>query len=1188
MSLYRIANRIQEALAAAVTGQPRTAGLAQRLAAAAAAPDPAHGVLEAVFDEMRARMPVDRLSVAAAHPEEGRYTELAAVGVGLPARGPETRPALEGSLVQAALSGDAALRVEGDSAEALEARYPALKPEFDVGLRAWLSMPLTYRERPVGALTVASKTPRAFTDDHVAFGELAAETVSGAAGAWLLEMTRPGAREKDVLAGLGHLLLSSDLDDAYAALADRLRKAAPFDLLAVVLAAPGQGSARTAFAAGVGDGAWDAGRTYPVGPGALRELVGAEGRLITDEDPGLLASVAAQWPPLAVEGLSALAAAPLPTPGGHAGALVLASTTRGSLSRPHLVYARQAAAMLSGCVERDALARRGAARAREEDGLAAMGRALSSAANLEAALADAAAILKGAVPSDRIEVASSDDGRLLYARGTGPDGAAHSLAALASVADAPVVIEDASVHTVHPSLRPYARAGLRSFMVVPLEYGGSGVGSLALASNAPDAFGERRREIVLRAAAHVAGAISARTSAGRLEDAERRARALTDLGRAVERPGGPASLVEAAAPPLRRLVPFDRLDAFAIAGETTTRVLYSTGIPLDVDAVAAGVAEALAGADSPVLMADGRAAPYADAGIRSVMAVPITAGGALIAAVVLGSTTPDAYGDADVEAAALAANVLAGPLHAMAQRAEHDAARREMETIAEIGRVASSTLDVREVYGRLVELIGTLLLYDRLSVWTADLRRESLSLAFTAGIDGADDEGGVHLPVSSREMLGALASSEAATGDRAEELSRKIFGPLSRAAANMPAVLLAPLVAAEGAVGLLSLRASAPNAYTPHDAAAARMVASQLAGPMANSQVYAEYKRVEESVREAVQRLERALAGSEEGLWDWNISEGQVWWSPRLKEMIGVDEPDQAGVLRGLEARVHPGDRDRVFQCLTDHLERRAPFDVQYRVETASGEVRWLWDRGGAAWSETGAPVRMSGSVRDVTESKDGAPPGYPSSIDLRLPLRAIESFRQTILEGSLSESGQDGTAIAARAAPYARRLAVLLDGLRTLSQAMDAPLRRSEVDLGALAESIAAKLRRGEPDRSVTFSVASGMTANGDPDLLEAALGELVENAWKFTSNTEAARIEVGSSEESGATVYYVRDNGAGFAPEGAGAIFEIFRRLHADEEFEGAGVGLATVRHVVRRHGGSVWAEGAVGKGAAIHFAL
>ena len=293
-------------------------------------------------------------------------------------------------------------------------------------------------------------------------------------------------------------------------------------------------------------------------------------------------------------------------------------------------------------------------------------------------------------------------------------------------------------------------------MSVPLAYGGKTVGSLGIGSNTPAAFKGPGNEIVLRAAAHVAGAISALTALDRLRDVQGRARALADLSSAIRAPGDPASLLEAAAPPLRRLVPYDRLDAFAIAGwEAPATVLYSTGIPLDVDAIAGAVAEALAGVDSPLLMTAGAATAYGDAGINSVMALPITGGGALIAGIALGSTAPGAYGDADLEAARVAANVLAGPLYGMAASAEHSAARKEMETIAEIGRVASSTIDTREVYGKLAELIGTLLLYDRLSVWTTDMRRESLSMAFTAGVDASGEEGSEQAPVSQPRDVGS-------------------------------------------------------------------------------------------------------------------------------------------------------------------------------------------------------------------------------------------------------------------------------------------------------------------------------------------------------------------------------------------------------------------------------------------------
>ncbi|PYV06198.1 MAG: PAS domain-containing sensor histidine kinase, partial [Acidobacteria bacterium] len=136
--------------------------------------------------------------------------------------------------------------------------------------------------------------------------------------------------------------------------------------------------------------------------------------------------------------------------------------------------------------------------------------------------------------------------------------------------------------------------------------------------------------------------------------------------------------------------------------------------------------------------------------------------------------------------------------------------------------------------------------------------------------------------------------------------------------------------------------------------------------------------------------------------------------------------------------------------------------------------------------------------------------------------------------------------------------------------------------DLSDLAWSIAEEIKKGRPDRSVEFLIQPGATAEGDPDLLRIALDNLLRNAWKFTSKRLGARIEFGHRDQEEQRVYFVRDNGTGFDMAYAGKLFELFERLHSDAEFPGAGVGLATVQRVIRRHGGRVWAEGRVGEGA------
>jgi light-regulated signal transduction histidine kinase (bacteriophytochrome) len=150
------------------------------------------------------------------------------------------------------------------------------------------------------------------------------------------------------------------------------------------------------------------------------------------------------------------------------------------------------------------------------------------------------------------------------------------------------------------------------------------------------------------------------------------------------------------------------------------------------------------------------------------------------------------------------------------------------------------------------------------------------------------------------------------------------------------------------------------------------------------------------------------------------------------------------------------------------------------------------------------------------------------------------------------------------------------------------AEMRQEAVDLTALATSVAAELTRTAPGRHVTFEIEPGMTATGDVSLLRIVLENLLGNAWKFTSRRPEARITVGRTTRDGCPAFFVRDTGAGFDMAYAGKLFGAFQRLHGAGEFAGTGIGLATVQRIVRRHGGEVWAEGAVGQGATLTFSL
>jgi signal transduction histidine kinase len=212
----------------------------------------------------------------------------------------------------------------------------------------------------------------------------------------------------------------------------------------------------------------------------------------------------------------------------------------------------------------------------------------------------------------------------------------------------------------------------------------------------------------------------------------------------------------------------------------------------------------------------------------------------------------------------------------------------------------------------------------------------------------------------------------------------------------------------------------------------------------------------------------------------------------------------------------------------------------------------------------------------------------YSVSHDLRAPLRSVGGMSAMLVEDHGDELGPEARGLLGRIRAGAERMGELIDDLLGLARISRAEMHREPVDLAALARKVAAGLRDAHPDRDVELRLGDDLEADGDPRLLRVILDNLLGNAWKFTEGTEHAVVEVGAEGSGPERRFYVRDNGAGFDMAYVDKLFGPFQRLHHHDEFEGTGIGLATVQRVVRRHGGEVWAEGAVGAGATISFTL
>jgi light-regulated signal transduction histidine kinase (bacteriophytochrome) len=311
---------------------------------------------------------------------------------------------------------------------------------------------------------------------------------------------------------------------------------------------------------------------------------------------------------------------------------------------------------------------------------------------------------------------------------------------------------------------------------------------------------------------------------------------------------------------------------------------------------------------------------------------------------------------------------------------------------------------------------------------------------------------------------------------------------------------------------------------------------------------------------------------------------------------------------------IHPDDRARVVEAWKHALETRTPLDVEYRLRRHDGEYRNYAARGIPVWEEDGRLREWVGTLTDVTERRQAEMAiadlnaalerrvddlaalnqeleafSYSVSHDLRAPLRAIDGFSRILLEDFASGLPDDGLEFLELVRTNAQQMGRLIDDLLAFSRLNRAPLRVQRVDLADLARRVLDDLREEVGDRRVDVSIGALPAAQGDPALLRQVLVNLLSNAIKYTRGNDVARIEIGSrGVEDGQTVYFVSDDGVGFDKVYAHKLFGVFQRLHRAEEYEGTGVGLAIVQRIVARHGGRVWAEGDVGRGATFSFSL
>ena len=372
-------------------------------------------------------------------------------------------------------------------------------------------------------------------------------------------------------------------------------------------------------------------------------------------------------------------------------------------------------------------------------------------------------------------------------------------------------------------------------------------------------------------------------------------------------------------------------------------------------------------------------------------------------------------------------------------------------------------------------------------------------------------------------------------------------------------------------------------------------------------------KAAENALRtsERLMRQAQALAGF--ASFEANVQENRFHTLSNSHQRLGLTRADFSG--EDLLALAHPGDRERMASDWLDAVQGKRPYNTTYRTHI-TGRERWFSVRAEFERDAEGRAVRAFGVSQDITERKRSELEirrlntslerriqertrelkdaydelesySYAVAHDLRSPLRVINGFAQALEEDSLDLS-PSSRAHLDRIKSASLKMGQLIDGLLGLAQYGRGELQRKPVDLSALAQQLLDELASEQPERSVSWEIEPGLLVQADSALMGALMQNLLHNAWKYSALKQEAHIRVFAREADGQTHYCVSDNGAGFDMACAGKLFQPFHRLHLPHEFSGLGIGLATVRRIVLRHGGDLQAESAPGAGATFCFTI
>jgi len=426
-----------------------------------------------------------------------------------------------------------------------------------------------------------------------------------------------------------------------------------------------------------------------------------------------------------------------------------------------------------------------------------------------------------------------------------------------------------------------------------------------------------------------------------------------------------------------------------------------------------------------------------------------------------------------------------------------------------------------------------------------------------------------------------------------------------------------PIIQQGEVVGLLQV-ANKPTDYTAEDVAlletVARAIAPVLDARLNRERLDAARVRAQAELRDERDRFESLFETAPLAKLTLD-REGRVgMWNAAAEALFGWTAEEAIGQVL---LAIPEAERERVLTVLGENLMGGTLSNIELTLRRRDGTpidvALWSTPVRGPGGEVTGitaivADIRarrlaeeearrlteelekqVAERTAELTVSNDELEAfAYSVSHDLRAPLRGVDGWTVALMEDCGDQLGEQAHGYLQRVRQEAARMAELIDNLLQLSRVTRSEMQRTSVDVSALASKVVERLRSSDPARQVVVEIEPGVSAEGDPKLLEVALTNLIGNAWKFTGKRPSARIEFGVANAEAECAYYVRDDGVGFDMANAQRLFSPFHRMHRTSDYPGTGIGLATVQRVVHRHGGRVWAAAAVDQGATFYFTL